>query len=40
MVIPHGLKQTDREICQKIEEELGKIDERFFCVITVDHAFN
>lgn len=39
-VIPHGMKETDKEICQKIEEALGKIDERYFCVITVDHAFH
>lgn len=39
-VVPHGIKETDREICQKIEEAMGKIDERYFCVITVDHAFH
>lgn len=39
-VVPHGIKMTDREVCQKIEEAMGKIDERYFCVITVDHAFN
>lgn len=40
VLLPSDMKCTDREICQKIEEELGKIDERFFCVITVDHAFH
>lgn len=39
-LLPGDMKCADREICQKIEEELGKIDERFFCVITVDHAFH
>ena len=39
-LLPRDIKCTDREICQKIEEALGKIDERFFCVITVDHAFH
>ncbi len=39
-VVPHGIKMTDREVCQKIEEAMGKIDERYFCVITVDHAFH
>ncbi len=40
VLLPSDMKRSDREICQKIEEELGKIDERFFCVITVDHAFH
>lgn len=40
VLLPSDMKCSDREICQKIEEELGKIDERFFCVITVDHAFH
>lgn len=40
VLLPSDMKCTGREICQKIEEELGKIDERFFCVITVDHAFH
>lgn len=39
-LLPRDIKCTDREICQKIEGALGKIDERFFCVITVDHAFH
>lgn len=40
VLLPRDMKCTDREICQKIEETLSKIDERFFCVITVDHAFH
>lgn len=39
-LLPSDMKCSDREICQKIEAELSKIDERFFCVITVDHAFH
>lgn len=39
-LLPRDIKCTDREICQKIETNLSKIDERFFCVITVDHAFH
>lgn len=40
VLLPSDMKCSDREICKKIEEELSKIDERFFCVITVDHAFH
>lgn len=40
ILLPSDMRCTDREICQKIEETLSKIDERFFCVITVDHAFH
>lgn len=40
VLLPSDMKRSDREICQKIEEKLSKIDERFFCVITVDHAFH
>lgn len=40
VLLPSDMKCPNREICQKIEDELSKIDERFFCVITVDHAFH
>lgn len=40
VLLPNDMKCSNREICQKIEDELSKIDERFFCVITVDHAFH
>lgn len=40
VLLPSDMKYSNREICQKIEDELSKIDERFFCVITVDHAFH
>lgn len=40
VLLPSDMKCSNREICQKIEDELSKIDERFFCVITVDHAFH
>lgn len=39
-VMPSDMKCSDRELSKKIEDALGKIDERFFCVITVDHAFH
>lgn len=39
-LLPSDMKCHDREICQKIEDEISKIDERFFCVITIDHAFH
>lgn len=39
-LLPSDMKCSNREICQKIEDEISKIDERFFCVITVDHAFH
>lgn len=40
VLLPSDMKCSNREICQKIEDEISKIDERFFCVITVDHAFH
>lgn len=40
VLLPSDMKCSNREIYQKIEDEISKIDERFFCVITVDHAFH
>lgn len=40
VLLPSDMKCSDREIRQKTEDEISKIDERFFCVITVDHAFH
>lgn len=40
VVVPHGCAKEDKWICDAVSEKLSKIDERYFCVITVDHAFN
>lgn len=40
IVVPHDCKKGDKWICDTVSEKLSKIDERYFCVITVDHAFN
>lgn len=40
VVAPRNLKLTDHEINNKICENLSKIDERYFAVITVEHAFH
>ncbi|MGN0570978.1 MAG: cation diffusion facilitator family transporter [Candidatus Fimenecus sp.] len=39
-VAPPDFPMSDRELCNAISEKLSKIDERYFAVITVDHAFN
>ncbi|MGN0519470.1 MAG: cation diffusion facilitator family transporter [Candidatus Fimenecus sp.] len=39
-VAPPDFPLSDRELCNTISEKLSKIDERYFAVITVDHAFN
>lgn len=39
-VVPLDMKQHDCEIQDLFCEKLSKIDERFFCVITIEHAFN
>lgn len=40
VVAPRDLKLTGHEINNKICENLSKIDERYFAVITVEHAFH
>lgn len=40
VVAPNDLKLRDHELSNLIGEKLSKIDERYFCVITIDHAFN
>ena len=40
IVVPPDCKKGDKSISDAICEKLSKIDERYFCVITVDHAFN
>ena len=39
-VAPAEFPFSDRELCDTISEKLSKIDERYFTVVTVDHAFN
>lgn len=40
VVVQHGCKLTRDEIIDTISDKLSKIDERFFCVITIDYAFD
>ena len=40
ILLPQDHKLSHEEICRIIDEELNKIDERYFTVITVDHSFN
>ncbi len=40
VVVPPNFKRSDGELTQEISEKLSKIDERYFCVVTVDRAFN
>lgn len=40
VVVPPDFKKSDGALSQEISEKLSKIDERFFCVVTVDRAFN
>lgn len=40
VVVQHGCKLKRDEIIDTISDKLSKIDERFFCVITIDYAFD
>ena len=40
VVLTYDEKRSSAEITRLISEKLSKIDERFFCVITVDYAFD
>lgn len=40
LMIPYELNLNGNDICRSIEEELSKIDERYFALITVEHFFN
>ena len=40
VVAPPEFSINDRALCDTIAEKLSKIDERYFSVVTVDHAFN
>ena len=40
LIVPHKYEMNSDEICKLIDNKLSKIDERYFTVITVEHAFN
>lgn len=40
LIIPHKFYMSNSEIIKTIEDKLSKIDERYFIVITIEHAFN
>ncbi len=40
LIAPHQFHMSNEEIRQTIEDKLSKIDERYFVVITIEHAFN
>ena len=40
LIVPHKYKLSNEEVCKEIENNLSKIDERYFAVITVEHSFN
>ena len=40
LIAPHKFHLSNEEIRKTIEDKLSKIDERYFVVITIEHAFN
>lgn len=40
LIIPHKFHLSNEEIRKTVEDKLSKIDERYFVVITIEHAFN
>lgn len=40
VVAPPDFEKSDGELSGEISEKLSKIDERYFCVVTIDRAFN
>ncbi len=40
LIAPHKFYMSNDEIRKTIEDKLSKIDERYFVVITIEHAFN
>ncbi len=40
LIVPHKFHMSNEEIRKTIEDKLSKIDERYFVVITIEHAFN
>ncbi len=39
VVAPFGFKWTDDELVEIISDKVGEIDEKYYCVITVDHDY-
>lgn len=40
LIVPLNYKMKNDEISKKVQDELSKIDERYYTVITVEHSFN
>ena len=40
LIIPHKYHLSNSQLIKIIEDKLSKIDERYFVVITIEHAFN
>lgn len=40
LIVPHKYHLSNSQIIKVIEDKLSKIDERYFVVITIEHAFN
>lgn len=40
LIAPHKFHMSNEKIRKTIEDKLSKIDERYFVVITIEHAFN
>lgn len=40
LIVPHNYHLSNEQVRKKIEDDLSKIDETYFAVITVEHAFN
>ncbi|MGN0569555.1 MAG: cation diffusion facilitator family transporter [Candidatus Fimenecus sp.] len=40
LTVPYENKLSNEEISKTVEDNLSKIDERYFAVITVEHSFN
>ncbi len=40
LIVPHKYHLSNSQIIKIIEDKLSKIDERYFVVITIEHAFN
>ena len=39
VVVPHGYKYSDDELCDMIKEKIQEIDKRYFAVVTIDKSF-
>lgn len=38
-VVPHGFKISNKELREKIHEAAKEIDEKYICVVTIEHSF-